>query len=154
MAGLFRRSAGTARGWLHALLAPAADPRRTGDSAATREETVHAQLARARSEVERARERLAQRIEALRRQQTDLAAQAQGEGREDVARLALQRRQDVTAQLRTLEAHVLEVDREAHRLGLAAERVAAQIEALHTRRQLAAARADAAAAQVLAAEAL
>jgi phage shock protein A len=157
MAGLLRRSTGATRGWLRALLAPAADPRRAGDSAVTREETVHAQLARARSEVERARERLAQRIEALRRQQTELAAQAQraqGEGREDVARLALQRRQGATAQLRTLEAHAFEVDREAYRLGLAAERVAAQMEALHMRRQLAAARVDAAAAQVLAAEAL
>jgi phage shock protein A len=69
-------------------------------------------------------------------------------GREDLARLALQRRQVAWMELETLESQLHEVEQEEQRLSLLEQRLATQIEAFHARLEVIAARYSAAEAQV------
>lgn len=75
-------------------------------------------------------------------------------GREDLARLALQRKQTAAAELQGIEQQVGDVTEQEGKLCLAERRLAAQVEALGTRRDVVSARYTAAEAQVRVHEAL
>jgi phage shock protein A len=75
-------------------------------------------------------------------------------GREDLARLVLQRRQAAQAALKELDDQAREIEAEAGKLAIVEQRLMVQIEGIAARRQLLAARYSAAEAQVKIGEAL
>ena len=84
----------------------------------------------------------------------DQARRALAARRDDLATLALERKQRALAELQTLEGQVTEVGEEEHRLVLAEQRLAARIEEFRTQRQTITARYTAAEAHVRVNEAL
>jgi phage shock protein A len=84
----------------------------------------------------------------------DQARRAIAAGRQDLARLALERKQRALAEMSTLQTHVAEVDQEERRLTLAEQQLVARIEEFRMHRQTLAARYTAAEAQVQVNEAL
>jgi phage shock protein A len=140
-----------------ALFAPAPDPRQAFADPAARQQVLLAEVRRARGALAAARQRLqtnAARVEAQLPQCDGQARQALRVGREDLARLALQRRQAAEAALKDLAAQAGEIDAEEGKLAIVEHRLTAQIDAIAARRHLLAARYSAAAAQVTIGEAL
>jgi phage shock protein A len=90
--GLFRRLVPLVKSWLGALLAPAPDPRQTFVNAYQRQRELLARVQRALAEISASKGRLDAKARGARE-----AAPARGQpaglmaGREDLARLALQR---------------------------------------------------------------
>jgi phage shock protein A len=134
-----------------AALAPAVDPRATGLSAQQKQEALLAQVAAAIDDVTAARDRLEAGAAAVRARLPALEDEARRElraGRRNLARLALQRRQVASAELRTLEGQLAEVEREEVALSTVQQRLAAQIDAFVARQEVIRARYSAAEAQV------
>ncbi len=69
-------------------------------------------------------------------------------GREDLARIALQRKQESLSQLQGLEDQIADLEKEQERLTLAEQRLALKIEAFRTRKETIKAQYSAAEAQV------
>src|SRR5437868_4535571 len=89
-----------------ALLAPADDPRATTASPYQRQGELLARLRAALDEIGSSKRQLEVRIERMRTRLPEINAQAYQAllaGREDLARLALERRQAAAAELRRLE---------------------------------------------------
>ena len=84
----------------------------------------------------------------------DQARRALSAGREDLARIALERKQSALTELAGLEMQVAEVGEEERKLALAEQQLAARIDDFRMRRQALAARYTAAEAQVRVNEAL
>jgi phage shock protein A len=84
----------------------------------------------------------------------DEARRAVAAGRDDLARLALQRRRAALQQLEDLQMQVAEVEREEQRVSRTEQELSARIEEFRSRRQVMAARYTAADAQVRVSEAL
>jgi phage shock protein A len=99
-------------------------------------------------------ERQAEKLRARLPQLEDQARRALGFGREDLARLALERKQTAQTELEGLDREVAEVAEEERKLTLAEQQLAARIEAFRSRRETVAARYAAAEAQVRVGEAL
>jgi len=151
MANVLRRLSFTLKRGLDALLEPAADPRQTFADAYVRQRELLAKVKQARLENATARARLENRAQPLRERLPRLeerARQALGAGREDLARSALQQRQAAQTELRVLESHVAEVQKEGGRLALVEQRLSTQIEAFRAKQEVIAARYSAAEAQV------
>jgi phage shock protein A len=143
-------------GW-RGLFAPAADPRLTFGPVSARHHALLADVHRARAELLASGERLQARAQYLEAALADLAGQAThatAGGRDDQARLALERRHAAAATLQTVRAQIDAIDKEVSRLTLVERRLAAQIESTRARHEIAAARFSAAAAEVRASEAL
>jgi phage shock protein A len=147
----------SAKGWVDALFKPAEDPRqaftRPDQSPGKLLEAIRQALAAAsasRISLEGRAAQLAAKLRTLEGQ----AREALVAGREDLARLALQRRQAIEEALRALERQAATVQREEHRLALVEQQLMSQIEQLQTRRQVLAAEYTAAEAQVRIQEAL
>lgn len=127
------------RAWLRALLEPAPDPRGTSTPEKERPHELLARVQLARATVVGAKQRLEGRTVDLRARRWDLERQAQDAlrgGREDLARLALQRRHAVGRILEDLEIQVRDLQHEEHRLTLVEQRLGAQIEALQARQEV------------------
>ncbi|MFN2139912.1 MAG: PspA/IM30 family protein [Candidatus Promineifilaceae bacterium] len=140
-----------------ALMTPAEDPRRTYESAYDKQRALLIRVRTALSEVAKAKSRLEEKAQITRAKLPDLEAlarQALLDGREDLARLRLQRRRLAQIQLQSLNQQLLEIEREEHRLSLAEQRLTDQLVAFRTRQELLAARYSAAEAQVYIGEAL
>ena len=151
MLSLLRRSVGIMQRGLAALLAPAEDPRHTFADASQRQGQLLEEMRQALAETSAFRARLEERAHQLRQRSPELLAQASQAvriGREDLARLTLQRRQMLVNEQQTLEAQIREAQQEEARLALAEQRLATQMEALQTRQTVIAARYNAAEAQV------
>lgn len=157
MARFLRHFTSLLKTGLETLFEPAEDPRDAfGDP-----------LQRQQDLIKRVRESLARNV-ALRRHleariaqlQTKVPAldvqarQALAGGREDLARLALQQKQIVQLELRSLEAYVKEVQLEEGRITIIDQRLTAQIEAMRVRQEMVAVRYTAAESQVMMSEAL
>jgi phage shock protein A len=157
MFSFLRRSAGAMQRGLEALLAPAEDPRQTYADAGQRQRQLLEQVRQALAQTRTLRARLEGRARQLNERSPELLAQAARAvraGRDDLARLSLQRRQMMVIEQQTLEAQVREAQQEEARLALAEHRLTAQIEALQARQTVIAARYNAAEAQVRFQEAL
>jgi phage shock protein A len=156
MRKLLRGGAGLLRGAVDALLAPATDPRVAFASAQQRQRELLTLARRALAELAGARGQLEARMAAIQALVPRLeheALRALRNGREDLARLALRRRQLATAELQAIERHIAEIQQKEQLLALHEERLAAQVEALETRLQYVAASYSAAEVQVRMSEA-
>ena len=114
-------------------------------------------LDRARKDVNLAKKQLQQIAHKLRREALEIfakAKQAVGLDREDLARIALHRRQIMLREAKKIERQILEVEQEAERLALVQHRLTTRLEAYATRRDVLSARQSAAEAQVAAGEAM
>jgi phage shock protein A len=151
MPGLLPRVASWLSGGLRAWLAPAADPRQAFATSYQRQRELLRSVRQVLAAVGASRGRLEGRMRDARARLPQLEQQARRDlaaGREDLARLALQRRQASLGELAALEGQVREVEDVEQRLALVERRLATHIEALSSRQEVAAARSSAAAAQV------
>lgn len=138
-------------------LAPAPDPRVTHLTSHQKQRALLAEVAKASREVGAAKERLRLAADGVRTKLPAMEDQARRElktGHEEMARLALQRRQVVIKELQTLERQLAEVEREESTLGMIEQRLAGQIEAFAARQEVIKARYSAAEAQVRISEAM
>ena len=157
MANPFGRFIKRVKKSMETLLSPAEDPRQAHASTFDKQRGLLVKVQTALAEVAKAKNRLEAKAAETRAklpQLEDLARQALREGREDLARLRLQRRQLAGIDLQGLEKQLLEIEREEHRLSLAEQRLSSQLAAFYTRQELIAARYSAAEAQVHIGEAL
>jgi phage shock protein A len=142
---------------IDALLAPAPDPRVAYADAGERQRQLLLAVRRALTDLKEARHRLRARtslVEAQIPRFDDQARQALRAGHDDLARLALQRRQAALGALKALDSQAREIETEEGRLSIVEQRLTVQIEGMAARRQLLAARYSAAEAQVKIGEAL
>lgn len=142
---------------LGAMFKPAADPRQTFAPPYVRQRQLLDQVQQALVDMRAAKGRLTDQTTEVRRKLPDLEEQARRAliaDREDLARLALQRKQIATIELQELEEHVHAVELEEQRLALVEQRLSTEIEAFRARQEVIAARYSAAEAQVRINEAL
>jgi len=142
---------------LDSLMAPAEDPRETYLNTFDRQRALLGRVQRALVEIGKVKERLSAKFTAVSSKLPlleDEARQALHAGREDKARLSLQRYQLIKAELDQLEPQLAEIEQEEARLWLTEQRLSSQIEAFYTRLEFAAARYTAAEAQVHIGEAM
>lgn len=140
-----------------AMLAPAEDPRQSFAFAYQRQRELLAKVQDSLADVRASRDRVEARAKEVEELLPGLQEQARTAvigGREDLARLALRRRQAAVAQLDALREQGREVEREEGGLALIEQRLATQIEAFYARQEVIAARYSAAEAQVRINEAL
>jgi len=140
-----------------AALNRAEDPRETLDYAHEQLQTMLAQVRRGLVEVAATRRQLDAQAARLRVRIPELDEQARralAMGREDLARLALERRETTTHELGDLERQLAEVAAEEQRLTAAQGTFAARLEEFRVRRQIVSASYTAAEAQVRAREAM
>ncbi|MCH7574976.1 MAG: PspA/IM30 family protein [Candidatus Marinimicrobia bacterium] len=155
MAGLLRRFSLLLKVWLKAIMAPAEDPRQS--STYERQRELLAKVQKALIDIAETKSRLETKTVEVRKKLPRLkkrALAALTDGREDLARLVLQRRQIAVVELQTLEEQVQEIEQEEQRLSLTEQRLATQIEAFYARLEVIMARYSAAEAQVRINEAL
>ncbi len=149
--GLFGRFGGKIKAGLSAALAPAADPRQTYLNAYQKQRVLLSQVEGALDQVGASKKRLQEMTQQVRAKLPALQDQARDAlkaGREDMARVALQRRQVVVMELKTLEEQVMGVEKEEASLSMIEQRLATQVEALAARQEVIMARYSAAEAQV------
>ena len=142
---------------LGGLFSSAEDPRQATASVYQRQVDLLRKLQEALGEVSASKRQLDLQTERLKSKLPELQDQAREaliNGREDVARLTLQRRRAAAVELEHLEAQTSEVAQEEQRLALAEQRLAARIEEFRTRQDVISARYTAAEAQVRINEAL
>ena len=145
------------KGKLDSLLAPAEDPRPPVVSLDQRGLDLLDKLRRAQSEVTATKQQLVDRVEPIAEKLPSLYQQARravAGGREDLARVALQRRQAVLRELRHLEREIAELTQEEQRLALAEDRLTTHLDTLRTRQEIITARHSSAEAQLRLQEAL
>ena len=135
----------------NAVLDAAEDPRETLDYAYTRQQELLRQVKQGLIDVATSRKQLegqAAKLKARVPQLDDQAKRALAAGREDLARLALQRKQTCLTELAGLETQLAEVAAEERKLTQAEQQFALRVDAFRTRRDTLSARYTAAEAQV------
>lgn len=155
--GLFSRMTTLIKTKINTLLERAEDPRETLEYSYERQLEMLRKVKQGLVEVTTSKRRLELQAEKLRQklpQLDDQARRALAAGREDLARVALQRKQVALAELEGLEEQIAAVEQEQQKLTLAEQRLAAKMEAFRTRKEVVAARYSAAEAQVRIGEAL
>lgn len=134
-----------------AALDRAEDPRQVLDYAYGEQQEMLRKVKQGLVDVATAKRQLEQQSRTLRGrvpQMEDQARRALGAGREDLARMALQKKQTAIGELEGLDRQVAEIAEEERRLALAEQQLAARVEDFRTRRTVQAARYTAAEAQV------
>lgn len=155
--GLLRRISLLFRTKSGAALDRLEDPRQTFDYAYGQQQELLLKVQRGLVEVASSKvllERQAKKLHAGVPRLEEQADRALSLGREDLARVALQRKQTTLAELEGLETQVAEVGEEEARLSQAQQQLAARIEEFRTRRTVVSARYTAAESRVRVAEAL
>jgi phage shock protein A len=152
-----RRLGSLLRSALRAFLAPAEDPRRAAAEPLDRFESLLAEIRRALDGTERARRNLevrAAQLKASRDVMKEEARRALLAGRNDLAHQALRRCHAAERELAVLDAQVETVRQGEGRLALMEQQLVARIESLDVCHAVAAARYNAAQAQVYLSEVL
>lgn len=133
------------------------DPRQTLEYAYTRQQEMLRkvkqgliEVATSRRQVEFQAKKLRERLPLL----DDQAQRALSAGREDLARIALQRKQTCLSELAGLDQQALEIAEEEHKLTAAERQFSTQVDSFRTRRDALSARYTAAEAQVRITESL
>lgn len=142
---------------LSTLMAPAEDPRETYLNTFDRQRDLLARVQRALVEIGTVKERLSTKSSLVHTRLAEFeetARRALQSGREDMARLSLQRYQLIRSELNLLENQLKEIEQEESRLWLTEQRLSNQIDAFYTRLEFAAARYNVAEAQVSIGEAM
>lgn len=127
------------------------DPRQTMEYAYARQQEMLRKVKQGLIEVATARRQIEFQARKLRErlpQLDDQASRALAAGREDLARIALQRKQTCLAELTQLEQQAAETAQEERKLTSAEQQFALRVEAFRTRRDSLSARYSAAEAQV------
>lgn len=133
------------------------DPREALEYAYNRQRDLHRQMRQGLVEVATARRQLETQLQQLRARLPELEEQAKralAHQREDLARMALQRKQTCLAEIGPLEKQLAETVAEEQKLMQAEQNFARNLEAFRTRRETMGARYSAAQAQVQLNEAL
>jgi len=134
-----------------AILDEVEDPRQTLEYAYTRQHEMLRKVKQGLIEVATARRQIEFQAKKLRERLPQLdnqAARALAAGREDLARLALQRKQTCLAELAQLDQQAAETAEEERKLTTAEQQLALRVDAFRTRRDSLTARYTAAQAQV------
>jgi len=142
---------------MNRMLDRAEDPNETLDYAYERQLETLRKVKQGLVEVVTAKRRLEYQAERARGEVPKVeeqARQALSMGREDLARLALQRKQTATMQLENLEAQVANLEQEQERLTLAERRLNAKVSAFRTQKEVIKAQYTAAEASVKIGESL
>jgi phage shock protein A len=139
------------------LLAPAEDPRETFEYSYKRQRQLLEKVQKALIDIEKTKGMLESKVSNLSRtlpQADQQAWEAIKENREDLARLALERRHISELEIDQMRAQLDEIDLEKQRLSLIEQRISSQIESFYTRQEVLAAKYSATEAQVRVHEAL
>ena len=148
--GILGRISLLVRAGLGAALDRAEDPRQTLDYAYAQQQELLRQVRQGVIEVATSKRLLAQQAEKLGQQvphAESQAARALVAGRQDLARIALQRKQTACSELTELQARLEEVAEEERKLRFAEQQLAARVEEFRVRRATFGARYAAAEAQ-------
>ena len=136
---------------MNRLLDRAEDPRETLDYAYQRQVETVRKVKQGLVEVVTAKRRLQYQADRIRSEipkVEEQARQAMAVGREDLARIALQRKQMVLGQLQNLETQASDLEGEQERLTQAEQRLSAKVQAFRTQKELIKAQYSAAEASV------
>jgi phage shock protein A len=139
------------------LLDRAEDPRETLDYSYEKQVEMLRGVKRGLVDVTASRRRLEIQSTKLRGELDRLdqqARQAMGVGREDLARLALQRKEVASMQLAGMDQQIAQLETEGEKLTLAEQRLAAKVQAFRTQKEVIKAQYSAAEAQVRIGEAV
>ncbi len=142
---------------LAAMFKPAEDPRQTFASPYMRQQQLLERVQQALTDLQAAKQRLTDQTAQVREKLPQLQEQARRAliaDREDLARLALERREIASSELGELEQHLRAVETEEQRLALVEQRLSTETLAFRARQEVIAARYSAAEAQVRINEAL
>jgi phage shock protein A len=155
--GLISRISALLRTKMNNLVDRAEDPRETLEYSYERQLEMLQQVKRGIVEVVTSKKRL--ELQAARLQDNinkldGQARQAIGANREDLARLALQRKQMTVAQYQGIDTQIRDLETEQQKLATAEQRLTAKIEAFRTRKEVVKAQYAAAEAQVRISESL
>ena len=157
MPGLLRRLTTLLHTRLETLLEPAEDPRTAFADSAQRQHDLLARVREALARNSLLRRQIQDRVAQLQAKLPkleELAKQTLAAGREDLTRLALQQRQLVLVELKSLETSAKDVQLEEGRIAIIEQRLATQIEAMRMRQEITAVRYSAAESQVMVSEAI
>ena len=155
--GLLSRMGTMLKAKMNTVLETAENPAETLDYSYEKQLELLQKVKRGMVEVVASKRRIELQAAKIRDQVVKLeqqAAQAVGQGREDLARLALQRKQMALQQLTGLETQVSDLEQEQQRLSAAEMRLSTKVEAFRTRKETIKAQYAAAEAQVRIGEAV
>ncbi len=136
---------------MNRLLDKAEDPRETLDYAYERQREMLQKVKRGIVEMVTTKRRLQLQAEKVRANISNVerqAAQAMAAGREDIARLALQRKQAALIELEGLDQQIENLEMEQQKLINAEQRLVAKVESFRSRKEIVKAQYNAAQAQV------
>lgn len=127
------------------------DPRETLDYSYEKQLALLKDVKRGLAEIATSKQRLKLQAEKLRQQDTKLQSQAQQavlQGRDDLARLALQRKQAIQPQLESLSGQVASLDEQQTKLQDASQKLQMRIDMFRTQKETIKAQYTASSAQV------
>lgn len=149
--GVLSRLATVIKARMNQILTQSEDPAALLDYSYEKQRELLNDVKRGIVEVVTSRRRLELQAEKLRANLDKLEQQSRdalGAGREDLARLAIQRKQAATQQLEGLEAQIGDLETEQQKLQAAEAKLTAKVEAFRSRKELTKAQYSAAEAQV------
>jgi len=149
--GMFARMSTIVKSKMNRILDSAEDPRETLDYSYEQQREMLQNVKRGVVEMVSAKRRIQQQATKVQENITRLdqqARQAVEVGREDLARLALQRKQTALIELQELDEQIAGMELEQEKLTLAEQRLQAKVEAFRTKKEIIKAQYTAAQAQV------
>ncbi|HEX6971441.1 MAG TPA: PspA/IM30 family protein [Limnochordia bacterium] len=149
--GLLSRMSTIFKAKMHRLLERAEDPRETLDYSYERQLELLRNVKRGLANVVASKKRIELQLVKLEQNAEKLEGQAKEAlrlGRDDLATLALQRRQGILDQITGLKEQITGLEREQEKLAAAEARLAAKVEAFRTQKEVIKAQYSAAEAQV------
>ena len=149
--GMLSRMSTVVKGKMNQMLDKAEDPRQTLDYAYEKQREMLRNVKRGVVEMVTTKRRLELQAAKVKESVTTLdkqARQALGAGREDLARLALQRKQTALIELEGLDQQVANLELEQEKLTTAEQRLQSKVESFRTRKEIIKAQYSAAQAQV------
>ncbi len=149
--GIMSRMSTVFQAKISKLLERAEDPMETLDYSYEKQLELLQQVKRGIVEVVTSKRRLQMQAAQLQQNSAKLTNQAQQAvtaGRDDLARLALQRKQDMAQQLQGLDQQIASLEDEQNRLTAAEQRLQAKVESFRTHKEVVKAQYSAAEAQV------
>lgn len=155
--GLFDRMAVVIKAWASQMVGAAEDPRKLMDYSYEKQQEMLQGVRRGIVEVVTSRRQIELQAEKERNNVAKLEEQARramGAGREDLARIAIERKQVALSRITDLEAQVGNVEQEQQRLTDAEARLASKIEAFKTQKEVIKAQYNVAEAEVRVGEAV
>ena len=149
--GMFSRMSTIVKSKMNRILDNAEDPRETLDYSYEKQLEMLRNVKRGVVEMVAAKRQIQQQASKVQENITRLGQQAQqavDAGREDLARLALQRKQTATLELQGLDDQIAGLELEQEKLTLAEQRLQAKVAAFRTKKEVIKAQYTAAQAQV------